>query len=75
MTFKQLLPITTELKSPFVLTKVPISTFLARRKSVRKRFKCGYKAVAELKALKLNPAMWTGADVADANGRMVAELE
>lgn len=60
------------LASPFVLTKVPISL---NRKSIRKKFTCGYRALAELSRLKLDPAKYYGADVADSNGVLVAELE
>lgn len=72
MTFKQLLPITTDLKSPFTLTVVPIAF---RPKCKRTKFKCGYRALQSLKDLKLNPAKYYGADVCDAEGRTVAELE
>lgn len=72
MTFKQLLPITTKLRGPFMLTKIPVSL---AAKCTRKRFACGYKAVAELRSLKLNPAKYYGAEVSDDTGAIVAELE
>lgn len=72
MTFTQRQPITTALKGPFILTKVPSDL---KRHSTRKRFACGYKALAALKSLKLDAARYYGADVCDSNGVLVAELE
>lgn len=71
MTFTQILPITAALKAPFWLTKVPVGL---SRKCSRKKISCGYRAVAELKALKLDPAKYYGADVADSRGTIVAEV-
>ena len=64
--------ITTALVSPFILTKVPIAL---SRKSIRSKFRCGYKALTELSTLKLDPTKYYGADVCDSNGVTVAELE
>ena len=72
MQFKQLVSITTALKSPFTLTKVAISL---AKPCTRKRFVCGYKAVEALRTMKLNPETFYGADVTDDNGVVVAELE
>jgi len=72
MTFKQHQQITDKLRGPFWLSKVPVSL---KRKTVRKSFRCGYKAVEALRKLKLDRADWYGADVADSNGTVVAELE
>jgi len=72
MKFKQLLPITTKLQSPFYLKKV----FIAMdKKSTRKSFRCGYRAVAELQKLNLDPKKYYGAEVYDSRGTLIAEVE
>lgn len=72
MVFRQHKPITTELKGPFTLTKIPIAL---DRKCTRKKIACGYRAVSELQKLKLDPTKYYGAEVSDDNGTIVAELE
>lgn len=72
MTFTQHRQITTDLRGPFVLTKVPRAL---AEKQTRKTYRCGFTAVAALRNLKLDPKRYWGADVADANGVIVAELE
>ena len=72
MTYTQKLPITTLLKSPYVVTIAPISS---KTKCKRKTFKCGYAACQYLKDQKLDPIKFYGGDVADNTGKIVAELE
>lgn len=74
MTFKQHHSITTALKGPFVLCKVRVKPVNGRY-CVRKTVACGFKAVGELQRLKLDQAVYCGADVTDQNGVIVAELE
>jgi hypothetical protein len=73
MKFIQKVHITTALRGPFILTKVPISL---KEKISRKKFSCGYKAMAELQKLtNLDPKRYYGADVVDSRGLVVAEVE
>lgn len=64
--------ITRDTPSPFTLTIV----FKAMdKKSTRKRFRCGYKALQSLKDARLDPDKHYGADVCDARGEIIAERE
>lgn len=64
---------------PKIQHSAPFHLFITfhdlRRKTQRKRFACGYKALAALHALKLDPAVHCGADVLDDNGAKLAEWE
>lgn len=70
-TLIQKLPITTALRSPFVLSVTPVAM---DKKTTRKKFKCGYAALQALKDVKLSDKHY-GACVYDAEGTVVADRD